>query len=415
MRLAPLGELSPENLQEKIDTSANKALALERLIELGIPTKKSESYRYFDIDTLMQKDWELASSKDTKEFSSSTKQIIITDGVVTAIPKDIEVEVGCSNTVDLDMNHFDPLYYLGHLISQDIISIRFKSDAKVTIIHRFTQPNRLLSYRLAIYIDSNTHIQIDERFEGEEAKGALVLAGSDVFVSRDATLKLIKDETLKDDDYTPILSQRVKVDSYASCKIHSFSFGEGSGLELLKIELHENAKVDADHLLYATNVAKRGTVSQIVHIGQSSHSNQRAKNILADQARGIFDALIKVEYSGKYTKAHQNSKAILLNDGAYMVSKPQLEIYIDDLEASHGSTTGQLDEAQLFYLQSRGISKDEARKMLILAFANELIDAVEDEALKERIHSSFEIAYWGKTEISCMQSCHGCEDIVLND
>jgi len=95
-----------------------------------------------------------------------------------------------------------------------------------------------------------------------------------------------------------------------------------------------------------------------------------------------------------------------------MASKPQLEIYIDDLEASHGSTTGQLDEAQIFYLRSRGIAKEEARKMLILAFANELIDALEEDGLRERLHASFEQAYWGETHVSCMETCHGCEEIA---
>ncbi len=413
MKITPLAKMDLSSLKDLFEIEPYKNIALNRLLELGIPTKKSEAYRYFDIDTLMQKEWEFSTSYEDREIVNSQQQIIITDGSVTALPEGVEVEVGCSNIVDIDSSHFDPLYYLGHLMSKDIISLRFKKDSKVTIIHRFTKPNRLLSYRLAIYVDSNTHIQIDERFEGEEAKGALILSGSDIFISRDASLKLIKDETLNSNDYTPILSQRIKVDSNASCQLHRFDFGEGSGLELLKVELHENAKIDANHLLYASNEAKRGTVSQIVHIGQSSHSNQRAKNILSDKARGIFDALIKVEYSGRYTKAHQNSKAILLNDGAYMASKPQLEIYIDDLEASHGSTTGQLDEAQLFYLQSRGIAKEEAKKMLILAFANELIDILEDEALKERIHSSFERAYWGTTAISCMQTCHGCEDMIL--
>ena len=91
-------------------------------------------------------------------------------------------------------------------------------------------------------------------------------------------------------------------------------------------------------------IPKRGTVSQIVHVGEHSTSKQEAKNILDGEARGIFDALIRVEHSAKFTKAEQNSKAILLHEKAYMASKPQLEIYIDELEASHGATTGQLDK-----------------------------------------------------------------------
>lgn len=79
-----------------------------------------------------------------------------------------------------------------------------------------------------------------------------------------------------------------------------------------------------------------------------------------------------------------------------MVAKPQLEIYIDELEASHGATTGQLDVKQLFYLQSRGISEVEARKMLVIAFANTLIETVRDSRQQEMIQQSFEEAFYRK-------------------
>jgi len=101
-----------------------------------------------------------------------------------------------------------------------------------------------------------------------------------------------------------------------------------------------------------------------------------------------------VEHAAKWTKAHQNSKAILLDERAYMAAKPQLEIYIDELEASHGSTTGQLDEKQLFYLRSRGIDKIEARKMLVIAFANTLIEQVKDLRHQDIIKETFDKAFY---------------------
>ena len=413
MRPALLGAMTPEEILETLQAGEEKLEAARRLAQLGMPTRKSEAYRYFEIEPLMERDWEPVQIGGEIEITESERQIVITDGIVTQLPRDVEVQVACSSAVDLSGKHFDPLYYLSHLMSPEIISIRFRRDEKVTIVHRFTQPGKLLAYRTALYLDANVRVQVEERYEGEQACGALVLGGYDAFIARDARLSLIKDQTLREGDYTPILSHRIKVDTQASCDWHTFDFGAGNGLQLVDVELHEHATIDADHLLYAADHCRRGTVSRIVHIGQSSVSNQRAKNILAEKARGIFDALIKVEHTGKYTKAHQNSKAILLNDGAYMASKPQLEIYIDDLEASHGSTTGQLDEAQLFYLRSRGIAKEEARKMLILAFANEIIDALEDEVLRNRLHARFEEAYWGKTQVSCMETCHGCEEAAL--
>ena len=180
----------------------------------------------------------------------------------------------------------------------------------------------------------------------------------------------------------------------ANAILKSFDLGGGQALQLIKVDLDTYAHVDAGHLLYLNENSKRGTVSQIVHKGEHSTSKQEAKNILDGDARGIFDALIRVEHSAKYTKAEQNSKAILLHEKAYMASKPQLEIYIDELEASHGATTGQLDTKQLFYLQSRGISYVEARKMLVIAFANTLIETVKDSRHQERIKAAFEEVFY---------------------
>jgi predicted dinucleotide-binding enzyme len=257
--------------------------------------------------------------------------------------------------------------------------------------------------------------QLSELYDGSDAHGALILGGCDAFVAHRAQLSLISDRTLASEGYMPIFSNRIKADSHSNVILRTFDFGDGNGLQLFKVQLREYASIESSHLLYISGNARMGTVSKIIHIEKNSSSRQKAKNILKEQSRGIFDALIKVERSGKYTKAHQNSKSILLNDGAHMVSKPQLEIYIDDLEASHGSTTGQLDEQQLFYLRSRGISKDEAKKMLILAFANELIDAVADDNIRENIHKSFEKAYYGHTYVACMETCHGCENAIAAD
>ena len=409
MRPVDLKGISGKRIMEL--SLANKSMerAAKRLAELGIPDRKSEEYRYFDIEPLMEKEWEPAV-KRRPQMIERAHRLVITDGMISSMPEGLEV--GCSDTLDLDVSHFDPMYYFGHLFGGDILQIRVKRDMKLEIKHIFTQPGKLLTYRVAIYADANIKLGIYESFEAEEAKNALIVSGIDLFAARDSRVALYKDQTLFESDYTPLFSYRFKIDGNAEVKFASFDMGSGNGLQTLHAQLHENSSILSDHLLYAVENARRGTVSKFVHIGRSSQSRQRAKSILADRARGIFDALIKVEHSGKYTKAHQNSKAVLLDSGAYMASKPQLEIYIDDLEASHGSTTGQLDEKELFYLRSRGIAYEEAKKMLILAFANEIIDSIDDENIKERIHSSFEYSYYGKNIIECIQTCHGCEKTV---
>ncbi len=384
--------LKHKTLQElKTDLGIkNRDALLERFCTLGLPSKKSEAYRYFDIEKLL--DYSYKTLNYIPKNPEVSEIIEIVDGVVVAAPKGMRIYNEACEQIDMD--HFDPLYYLTHLLSPQTIKIELDGDTEVEIEHRFTQSGTLIDYRIVLYTQSNRHATVYENFISEEIENTLVLYGYDMHIAQDSTLRVVKMHSMQDDGYAMVASHKVNVAKNAHAMFKSFDVGKDLALQLLKVELDEYAHVDAGHLLYLNEDSKRGTVSQIVHVGEHSTSKQEAKNILDGKSRGIFDALIRVEHSAKYTKAEQNSKAILLHDDAYMVAKPQLEIYIDELEASHGATTGQLDRKQLFYLQSRGISYTEARKMLVIAFANTLIERVKDTRQQERIKASFEEAFY---------------------
>jgi Fe-S cluster assembly protein SufD len=412
MRLTDLKNSSASEILETFGRNASAVKSAESLAICGLPDKKSEAYRYADIEQLLA--LELAQLEQSRpDEILPSQQLIITDGVVTHAPA--SVKLGYSKSIPVEGKHFDPIYHLGHVASTGIWEIQISGEVHLHIIHRFTKSTSLIPYRLALHVTPNSHASVYEQFVNIGATESLVLYGYDLFVGRDATIKMVKNQTLHSSSYHMLASHRCEVGTGATLDLSTFDFGSASALQLMQIALGERAHVEASHLLYASGNAKRGTVSKILHIGEGSTSNQQAKSILGDSARGIFDALIKVEHSAKYTKAHQNSKAILLETGAYMASKPQLEIYIDELEASHGSTTGQLDGKQLFYLRSRGISEVEARKMLIQAFANELIDAVDGDMIREILHRDFDEAFYGQTRVECIDTCHGCEDAILSE
>ena len=389
MILDTLRNKTAEEMGQLLQADEHTAI-LERLHTLGIPTKKGEAYRYFDIESLFAKAYDTLTYVP-REIGESDA-VVIENGTVLSAPKGMRIFYEACKAVD--MTHFDPLYYLGHLLVPHVIKIEIDGDAHVEIVHRFTKSDTLINYRIVLENQSNRHATVYETFEEEDISGSLVLYGHDVRIAPDSTLRMLKTQTLNPKDYAIVASHSIQVGRNANAIFKSFDFGGGLGLQLLKIELDERAHAQAGHLLYLNSDARRGTVSQIVHKGMHSTSSQEAKNILDGSARGIFDALIKVEHSAKYTKAHQNSKAILLDERAYMAAKPQLEIYIDELEASHGSTTGQLDKKQLFYLQSRGISATEARRMLVIAFANTLIEKVKDSRQQERIKEAFDNAFY---------------------
>jgi len=120
-------------------------------------------------------------------------------------------------------------------------------------------------------------------------------------------------------------------------------------------------------------------------------SNELYKGIINDKSTGIFNGKIFVRKDAQKTNAYQSSKNILLSDDATINTKPQLEIYADDVKCSHGTSTGKIDENAMFYLNARGIGKESAKKMLLNSFAQELVNKVEVRSLKERINQKLDL------------------------
>jgi len=129
------------------------------------------------------------------------------------------------------------------------------------------------------------------------------------------------------------------------------------------------------------------------HLLPNCNSNELYKGVMNDKSTGVFNGKIMVRRDAQKTNAFQSNQNVLLTDTASIFTKPELEIYADDVKCSHGCTVGQLDEEATFYLQSRGLSKDDATKLLIQAFASDVIEKVEIEALRESleafIHNQF--------------------------
>ncbi len=387
--------------------------ALEKLETIGLPTKKTEEYRYFDISDIREKEWDIVKHSDIN--TTSSKEFTIIDGKVESYPNDINLDISFDEEIDIDKNHFDPMYYLGHTMSEKNIHIKFKNDCTIVIRQIFTAQNKMIPYRISFDIPNNINVRITDLFEDMHSQDIFVNSGYDITIGQNAVCTLIQEKTTYNNNSKFIFSHYAKVNDGGIFNLHTFDFGEGKSLQLIKAEIEDNAHINSYHLLFAKDNSNIGTVSKIIHNGKNSKSIQKSKNILQDKAKGIFDALINIKNSGKGSATHQNSQAILLNDGAMMASKPQLEIYIDDVEASHGSTIGELDKDQMFYLQSRGISQQEAKKLLILAFANEMIDVIEDKNTQNFLHQSFEKSYYNKAQMECILTCHNCEDMILKE
>ena len=125
--------------------------------------------------------------------------------------------------------------------------------------------------------------------------------------------------------------------------------------------------------------------TNVDHTKPHAVSNELYKGILADHSRGVFNGKIFVRQDAQKTNAFQQNNNLLLSDTATINTKPQLEIWADDVKCSHGCTTGQLDEEALFYLQARGLGKEQASGLLLYAFAGEVLDKISDEPFRDFI------------------------------
>lgn len=178
------------------------------------------------------------------------------------------------------------------------------------------------------------------------------------------------------------------------------SFTMNNGGKMVRHDIHALIEGPGAHCalngLQFLDGARHGdTTILIEHIAPHCTSNQFYRSLVADQARGVFQGKVHVHRPAQKTDAYQLSNALLLSPKAEMDTKPELEIYADDVKCSHGTTTGQMDETPLFYLRSRGLDEAAARRLLLQAFVDEVVDKVGNEDLKAMLHER--TAQWLQT------------------
>ncbi|HEX6088073.1 MAG TPA: Fe-S cluster assembly protein SufD [Thermoanaerobaculia bacterium] len=162
------------------------------------------------------------------------------------------------------------------------------------------------------------------------------------------------------------------------------------GASIARSETHvalagEGASITLDGLFTGTGTQHLDNRTVVDHIKPHCESLERYKGVLDQHARGVFDGKIIVRPDAQKTVSKQENRNLLLSETAIVDSKPTLEIHNDDVKCNHGSTIGQIDQESLFYLRSRGIGEDEARNLLVYAFASEVVDRMTIEPVREQI------------------------------
>ncbi len=185
-----------------------------------------------------------------------------------------------------------------------------------------------------------------------------------------------------------VATTQIYQQSQSRFRSHYFSFGAS----LVRNEMNcmlagEEIECTLNGLYMPTGDQHMDCRTRIDHAKPHCKSYELYKGILDDRSRGVFNGKIFVHQDAQKTDAKQSNQALLLSNDAIIDTKPQLEIYADDVRCTHGATIGELDEQAIYYLRSRGIPADLARKMLIFAFANDLVQGVDVPAVKKHLET----------------------------
>jgi Fe-S cluster assembly protein SufD len=251
--------------------------------------------------------------------------------------------------------------------------------------------------RNLIVVERNSEVTILEKFDSVGSENHFLNLVTEIAVDENAGLNLY---SIQNDSGNRFQYGLTEIHQKNSSRVNTFTFTLNGKLMRNNLHLSLDGEGIESHmyglyLLSGNTLADNHTVAD--HKKPNSFSNELYKGIMDGTSRGVFNGKIYVRPQAQKTNAFQANRNILLTDKATVNTKPQLEIWADDVKCSHGCTSGQLDEEAVFYLRSRGISKETAQAMMLYAFAGEVLDAVKhpvlknylDEVISERLHKNF--------------------------
>jgi Fe-S cluster assembly protein SufD len=253
----------------------------------------------------------------------------------------------------------------------------------VQLLHVVTQAETLAATRHVVIIDDMAEAQVIETFAGLD-QAYLSAAVTEVFVGCNADLTMFKQQSESDKAYH-FGGIYVKQERDARFRHHNFAFGSLLARNDIHADLDHASECELNGLFVGGKRQHIDNHTRINHLKPRGSSREVYKGVLDDRARGVFQGRVIVAQDAQNTDSEMNNRNLLLSDDAEVDTKPQLEIYADDVKCGHGVTVGQLDEKSIFYLQSRCVDEETARNMLTFAFANEMVDKVKIKGLHDRV------------------------------
>ena len=260
------------------------------------------------------------------------------------------------------------------------VAARHQMRKPLQIIHVVTTVDALAATRNLMVINESAEAQIIETYVGS-VSSYFSAAVNECFVEKNAGLTLTKVQA-EAEKACHFGGTYVKQARDSRFQHHNFAFGS----LLARTDIHSDLDVASEcglnGLYLGANRQHLDNHTRINHLKPQAVSREFYKGVLDNRARGVFQGRVIVAEDAQKTDSEMNNRNLLLSSDAEIDTKPQLEIYADDVKCSHGVTVGQLEEKSVFYLQSRGVDEASARNILTFAFANEMVDKVENAELK---------------------------------
>jgi len=407
-----LNEKIANLFEQSGNTNQQRKEALAAFQKIGLPTNKSEEYRFTPITRALEKNFNFDSIENHSSIDSIEKflipnvdanVIVFVNGIYSdKISKIISNEFQISNLkFEISNPHFqkylsnsdDAFTALNSALWSDGIFIQVPAKTKVEkpvfILHvnDAEQKQSINHTRLLAILEEESELTLIEKSVSNGTNNIFHTFAEEIIVKENASL-----------DYVKIQNDEGKLHQVANTLIHQ---SNNSKLNTFTLTLNGalirnnfNIAIDGEHceshfyglyLLNGNTIADNHTV--VDHIKPNSHSNELYKGVMDGNSKGVFNGKIYVRPHAQKTNAFQSNRNILLTDTSSINTKPQLEIWADDVKCSHGCTSGQLDEEALFYLRSRGIPQQQAKAMLLYAFALETLEPIKNAELKNHLES----------------------------
>lgn len=403
--------------------AATRLLALNSFDRQGIPNRKNEEYKYVNVELILKDNFSLQTSQTIsaeqlkpKKFLKDAIVVVLENGVfskklsgIESLPKGLsilDIQEAAANPVfsktyaTLADIQADPFIALNTALAQGGVFIHVADNAvielPVHIIHvSSSSSNTIINPRLFIHIGKNAQVNIIQSFDSVATIAKTFNNTVTEMVIEEHAI--VNHYQIEDEGEQGHLLNTTQTYQKANSVFSTYVFTLSGNFVRNNLNMVLNDERIESHLygLYLTNghqVVDNHTL--VDHRKPNCNSNELYKGIIEEKSSATFNGKIFVRKDAQQTNAFQSNKNILLSDDGTINTKPQLEIYANDVKCSHGTSTGKLDEDKIFYLRARGLSETSAKKMLMHAFASDVVEKVTLESLRnyieEKISKRFE-------------------------